>query len=64
MTTATDSTQEMMPEFVDEPLGVYQKAQMALTLAALFCQERSLPLIQDNGKPSAQVAAVATALLG
>ena len=63
MTTAIDQTRDAMPEFVDQPLGVYQQAQMALTLASLFCQERALPLIQANGKPSAEVAAVAAALL-
>ena len=46
MTTAIDQTRDAMPEFVDQPLGVYQQAQMALTLASPFCQEWALPLIQ------------------
>lgn len=54
---------EMHPEYVDMDMSVVQRAQMALTLASLFCEGRGAPLTQENGKPSVQVAAIAAALL-
>lgn len=51
------------PELQDQPLSSHQMGQMALTLACFFCQEKGLPLLSGEGKPSQQVAAVAAALL-
>lgn len=57
------SSQEAMPEMIDSVIPAYQRAQMALTLASLFCQERGAALIGSDGQPSQQVTAVASVLL-
>ncbi len=61
--TTTLSTDIDTPDYVDEPLSLYQRAQTALTLASLFCQEKGAPLIDGEGKPSEQVKAVYAALM-
>ena len=67
MTTPIQDPTQDGAELLDmsnpQPLSAEQKAQMALTLGTLYCQDKGLPLQGDNGKPSPQVAAVAASLL-